>query len=87
MDSSYGSGISRWIGAGLLKLRDLPQNVWHVDTLYVLTPDAHGAHRLAAVIEEEGWGEEVQVHDKEDAVQRALGGGEPGQAIVSAWWD
>ncbi|MEZ4732179.1 MAG: hypothetical protein R3E79_34105 [Caldilineaceae bacterium] len=87
MESSYGSGIHHLSGAGLLKLRDLPLNVWHVDTLYVLTEDAQRAHQFARLIEEEGWGQEVQVIDDEREVQRALGGGEPGQAIVSVWWD
>lgn len=87
MESSYGSGIHHLSGAGLLKLRDLPLNIWHVDTLYLLTESAQRAHELARIIEEEGWGEEIQVIEGELEVQRALGGGEPGHAIVSVWWD
>ena len=87
MESAYGSGIHNLSGAGLLKLRDLPLNIWHVDTLYVLTADTESAHRLVYHIEQEGWGEEIQFIDSENEVQRALGGGEAGQAIVSVWWD
>jgi hypothetical protein len=43
---------------------------------------------LAAIAEEEEWaGDEIFVYEQEDGVQSALGGGEPGQAIVSVWWD
>jgi hypothetical protein len=72
---------------GLIKLRDLPDNIWNVDTLYVLTASAENAHRLAAIIEAEDWGGMALVHDDEEDVQSALGGGEPGQAVVSVWWD
>ncbi|MCE7987509.1 MAG: hypothetical protein DYG89_40605 [Caldilinea sp. CFX5] len=87
MESSYGSGIHHLSGAGLLKLRDLPLNIWHVDTLYVLMENAQKAHEFARIIDEEGWGEEIQIIEDENEVQRALGGGEPGHAIVSVWWD
>ena len=53
----------------------------------MLTADRQSAHQLVYHIEQEGWGEEVQVIDSENEVQRALGGGEEGQAIVSVWWD
>src|SRR5437588_10796452 len=50
-----------WSMPDLIKLRDLPENTWNVDTLYVLTPDADAAHRLARLIESEDWGGMVQV--------------------------
>jgi hypothetical protein len=36
---------------GLLKLRDLPDNIWNVDTMYILTAGTENAHRLATIIE------------------------------------
>src|SRR2546425_11800104 len=41
---------------GLIKLRDLSDKFWNADTLYVLTPNAECASRLAKVIEKEDWG-------------------------------
>ena len=72
---------------GLIKLRDLSDNHWNVDTLYILCPDARSARRLADNAESEGWGELVQVHDGQEAVGRALGSSHSEQAIVSIWWD
>ncbi len=71
---------------GLIKLRDLADNFWNADTLYILTPNTQSAKKLAAIIETEDWGGMVRVHDPED-VDRALGGSEPDQAVVSLWWD
>ncbi len=73
--------------AGLIKLRDLSQNFWNVDTLYILCPDAGCAHRLAAAVESEDWGGMTNVHDDEEEVESTLGGSGRGQAIVTIWWD
>ena len=73
--------------SGLIKLRDLPDNFWNVDTLYLLTPSAESARRLARLIEEEDWGGMVSVHADRDDVNSALGGSRPGQAVVMVWWD
>lgn len=72
---------------GLIKLRDLPQNFYNADTLYILTPDAASARQLAEIIEDEDWGGMVQVHDGQDDVERALGGWGRDGAVVSIWWD
>jgi len=69
----------------LIKLRDLSSNFWNADTLYVLTPDAASARRLAEVIEQEG--REVLVHDDQRDVESALGSGREKRAVVSIWWD
>jgi len=71
---------------GLVKLRDLPENDWNVDTLYVLCPNAKSAKALAGIAEAEDWGGMVLIHDHED-VDNALGGSNPGQAMISVWWD
>jgi hypothetical protein len=72
---------------GLIKLRDLGDNLWNADTLYILTPTEAAARRLAVLCETEDWGGMVQVHANENEVDDALGGSEPEQAIVSIWWD
>jgi len=72
---------------GLIKLRDLAENFYNADTLYILTPDAASARQLAEIIEDEDWGGMVLVHDDQDDVERALGGFGREAAIVSIWWD
>lgn len=42
--------------AGLIKLRDLPDNIWNADTLFLLTPTRQGAQELARVADAEDWG-------------------------------
>src|SRR4051812_26193705 len=69
--------------AGLIKLRDLSDNYWNVDTLYILCPDTASARRMADYAESEGRGELVQVHDGRQEVDRALGSAGDGPAIVS----
>jgi hypothetical protein len=73
--------------AGLIKLRDLPHNLWNADTLFVLTPTRDAAARLAAVAEEEDWGGEVRVHDDQQEMDRALGTGRQEYGLLSVWWD
>src|SRR5205809_6162417 len=46
MDRPCFSDADRLPPAGLIKLRDLSQNIWNVDTLYILCPDAGSARRL-----------------------------------------
>ena len=87
MDRFCFSNAGGLPSAGLIKLRDLADNYWNVDTLYVLCPDAASARQLGEMAETEGWGEMVQVHDDEKEVQRALGGSRRPRAIVSIWWD
>jgi hypothetical protein len=73
--------------SGLTKLRDLAANVWNVDTIYILTPDVDCARKLARIAKTEDWAGMVQVRDDPEDVDRALGGCEEGQAVVSIWWD
>ncbi len=70
---------------GLIKLRDLPENFWNADTLYILTPDVASAHKLGASAE--NWGGMVLIHDDLADVQSAIGGSGRENAVVSIWWD
>ena len=70
---------------GLIKLRDLADNFWNVDTLYVLTPDGKTASQLAQIAD--NWGGEARVHDAVDEVEEALGAYGMEAAVVSVWWD
>jgi hypothetical protein len=41
--------------SGLIKLRDLPDNFWNADTLYILTATHAQAEELARIAEDEDW--------------------------------
>jgi hypothetical protein len=71
--------------AGLVKLRDLGDNFWNVDTLYILATNEPNARRLAKLGER--WSaDSVIVYDEEDTDWK-LGGGIEEQRLVTMWWD
>lgn len=72
---------------GLIKLRDLPDNIWNADTLYVLTATPDHARELARIIEDEDWGGMVQVYGDRDETDAALGTGRQVYGLVTVWWD
>ncbi|MEZ4657003.1 MAG: hypothetical protein R2911_05480 [Caldilineaceae bacterium] len=72
MDSFCFFNPGKLPSIGLIKLRDLPENFWNADSLYILTPDVASAHALAALAET--WGGMVLVHEDLENVQSALGG-------------
>jgi hypothetical protein len=72
---------------GLIKLRDLGDNFWNADTLYILTPTRREAERLARIAEEEDWGGEVRVYADQAQTDRALGLGRQEYGLLSVWWD
>ncbi len=73
--------------AGLIKLRDLPDNLWNADTLFVLTPTRQAAEQLKAVAEREDWGGEVTGYTEQEELDRALGTGRQEFGLLSVWWD
>ena len=73
--------------SGLIKLRDLPDNCWNADTLFVLTPTRQAAVDLARIADEEDWGGEVQVYKNQEEIDRALGTGRQDFGLLSIWWD
>jgi hypothetical protein len=73
--------------AGLIKLRDLSDNIWNADTLFVLTRTDALAQELARVAEEEGWGGEVRLYENQKEIDRALGAGRREYGLLSVWWD
>lgn len=72
--------------SGLIKLRDLPDNHWNADTLFVLTETMEQAQELARTVEEEDWGGLVRVDEDPDAIGGALGTREE-FGLLSVWWD
>ena len=73
--------------SGLIKLRDLPENYWNADTLFLLTQTREQARRLAQITEEEDWGGMVRLYLNEEEIDRALGTGREEYGLLSIWWD
>ena len=73
--------------AGLIKLRDLPDNFWNADSLFILTRTRAQARELAGIVQEEDWGGEVQVYERQEEMDRALGTGRQEYGLLSVWWD
>ncbi len=73
---------------GLIKLRDLDENVWNADHLFILTPKREQAVQLARIIEEEDWGgEKPIVYDDQEEIDSSLGVGRQECGLLSIWWD
>jgi hypothetical protein len=73
--------------AGLIKLRDLEDNIWNADLLYALTHTQEGARELAKAFEESETGAMPSVHEDIMETDDALGMGRQTYGLMSAWWD
>lgn len=87
MDRLALSGFGDLPAMGLIKLRDLPCNLWNVDTLYLLAPDKEAAQKLAEIFNMETSGGMVSVYNNPKDVDNALGSGRETRAVVAIWWD
>jgi len=72
---------------GLIKLRDLADNVWNADTLYILTHTPAQARELAAVFEREAPGAMPTVYEDLRETDSALGTGRQEYGLLTVWWD
>lgn len=73
--------------SGLIKLRDLEDNIWNVDTLFVLTHTVAGARELAAAFDESDLGGMPLVYEDMEETDMALGTGGEEHGILTVWWD
>jgi hypothetical protein len=73
--------------AGLIKLRDLPDNLWNADKLFVLTPTTQAAEQLEQIADSENWGGERQLHTEREETDMALGIGRVEYGLLTIWWD
>ena len=74
--------------SGLIKLRDLDDNIWNADQLFILTAKREQAVQLARIIEEEDWGgEKPIVYDDQEEIDSSLGVGREEYGLLSVWWD
>jgi hypothetical protein len=74
--------------SGLIKLRDLDDNIWNADKLFILTKSHADAEKMGRIIEEEDWGgEQPIVYDDQHEMDMALGTGRQEFGLLSVWWD
>jgi hypothetical protein len=81
----YGSALL--LIDGLIKLRDLPDNIWNTDTLYVLTPSPETAHELSQHLSDDKLGGEIVVYDDPEETESALGEMGHDYGLLTVWWD
>jgi hypothetical protein len=75
------------LSGGLIKLRDLPDNIWNADTLFILTRTKLQARELAQIVEEEDWGGDSRLHEDQSEIDNTLGTGREEFGLLSIWWD
>ena len=73
--------------SGLIKLRNVPDNFWNADELFILTPTRQAANQLARIVEKEDWGGQVEVYKDQAEIDRAVGTGRQERGLLSVWWD
>jgi hypothetical protein len=72
----------------LIKLRDLPMNIWNVSTLFILTKTHEQAEELARIMEEEKWdADEIEVGKNRKEIAKALGISGGLYGLIRVWWD
>jgi hypothetical protein len=73
--------------SSMIKLRDVDQDFWNADTLYVLCPDRESADELAAKLPMDRFACMATIEEDQKIIDRALGGRHTGMVIVRFWWD
>jgi len=74
--------------SGLIKLRDLPRNIWNVDYLFILTETVRQAYELQRIAEQEEWlADEISITEDERQRGMALGDTHRPGFIITFWWD
>jgi hypothetical protein len=72
---------------GLIKLRDLSDNRWHVDTLYCLCPDVNGADQLMQIAVADQWEFDSHHRYADDLLSRSLMENDRDRVLLEFWWD
>jgi hypothetical protein len=70
----------------MIKLRDLEDDFWNADTLYVLCRGRENLNELQEIAQKD-WGGELRIHDDGEELSRSLGTSEEDYFILSVWWD
>lgn len=85
VSAPYGSSLLLF--GGLIKLRDLSQNIWNADTLYILTPSPESARELTRIVESEDWRGDPTVYSDSGEMTSALGTSREDYGLLTVWWD
>ena len=80
-------GGSRLQPSSLIKLRDIDDNFWNADTLYLLCPNRAAAEKLVTKLPMERFAGMPSIEDDPQIIDRALGGGNDGLVVLRFWWD
>ena len=71
----------------LFNLRDIPENRWNADRLYVLCDTAERARAVLDLAAADRWrADATAVHDAAETVSSALADATPA-AVAELWWD
>lgn len=74
--------------SGLIKLRDLDDNLWNADQLFILTKSRADADALARIAEEEDWAGDIIRYEDPEEISNSVGSwAGHGQWLLSIWWD
>lgn len=73
--------------SSMIKLRDIDQNFWNADTLYLLCPTRAAAEELIDKLPMERFACMPSIEAEPQVVDRALGGGGKGNVVLRFWWD
>jgi hypothetical protein len=75
------------LAGGLIKLRDLDDNIWNVDTLFVLTHTPEQARELSIAFDESDTGAMPILCEDQRENDMALGTGRQVFGLLKVWWD
>jgi hypothetical protein len=76
----------RLLTSGLIKLRDLEDNIWNVDKLFVLTHTPDGASELAAAFDEANLGAMPRFYENDEETDMAIGMFREVYGLLTVWW-
>jgi hypothetical protein len=71
----------------MIKLRNIHENYWNADTVFILCPSFDAARILAARFPPDQFATMIDIKEDLNEVDRALGGSDAGLVILRAWWD
>jgi hypothetical protein len=73
--------------SSMIKLRNIHQNYWNADTLFVLCPNRDAAEELKNRFPLDRFAVMIDIKDDPKEINSALGGSDKGLVILQFWWD
>jgi len=84
--TDYSPFSSLW----LVKLRDLPTNIWNVDSLVILSDSIEKLRELERIATDDAthWNGEIELYDEShrEQIDRTLGIGKRAAYLMAVWW-